>query len=135
MVGLSDSKKKYGSLFLESTSATRRSSLARYGSVQASKDEHREFKHYLLWHLQPVKVTDLEIWVRGHSRSLKPVPFESLGAVSYSPSVVTMVYLVSFPRESEILVENCDFFILLAFDALVRMFPSKHYHTVWYEKK
>ena len=26
---------------------------------------------------------DLEMWVRGHSRSLKLVPFESLGAVSY----------------------------------------------------
>jgi len=33
---------------------------------------------------------DLKIWVRGHSRSFKLVPFESLDAVSYSHSIVTM---------------------------------------------
>ena len=33
---------------------------------------------------------DVEIGVRGHSRSFKLVPFESLGALSSSPSIVTM---------------------------------------------
>jgi len=33
---------------------------------------------------------DLEMWVKGHSMSLKLMLFESLGAVSYSPSIVTM---------------------------------------------
>ena len=34
---------------------------------------------------------DVEMWVRGHSRSRKMVPFESLSMVSYLFSIVTMV--------------------------------------------
>jgi len=35
------------------------------------------------------------MWVRGHSRSLKLVLLESLGAVSYSSSIVTMAVSVA----------------------------------------
>jgi len=35
------------------------------------------------------------MWVIGHSRSLKLMPFKSMGAVSYSPSIVTMAVSVA----------------------------------------
>jgi len=35
------------------------------------------------------------MWLRGHSRSLKLVPFESLDAVSYSHSIVTVAVSVA----------------------------------------
>jgi len=47
------------------------------------------------------------MWVRGHSRSLKIVPFKSLGAVSYSPSIVTMVVSLAISDIFNVNLEIC----------------------------
>jgi len=39
------------------------------------------------------------------------MPFKCLGVVSYSPSIATMAYLVSFARYSDLLVKNRAIFI------------------------
>jgi len=52
------------------------------------------FFSYLRW---IIVSRDLEIWVKGHWRSFKLVSLESLGAVSYSPSIVTMA-VTNFKR-------------------------------------
>jgi len=51
------------------------------------------------------------MWVISHSRSLKMVPFESLGTVSYLPSIVTMTISCIVLRYSDLLVENRKIFI------------------------
>jgi len=46
--------------------------------------------------------------VRGHSSSFKLVPFKSFGAVSYSPSIVTMAVSVAVCEIFSIKVVWCD---------------------------
>jgi len=61
------------------------------------------------------------MWVRGHSRSFKLVPFESLGAVSYSPSIVTLTLsCIICEIKRDICRKSWFFHIPFAFDAPFR---------------
>jgi len=63
---------------------------------------------------------DLEILVKGHSRSFKLVPFESLGAVSYSPLIVTMALFCIICEIKPDIGRKSLFFIPLGFDVPVQ---------------
>jgi len=63
--------------------------------------DHWKWNHWIIHDLLLDELLDieyyrnLEMWVRCHSRSLKLVPFKSLGAVSYSPFIVTMAVSIA----------------------------------------
>jgi len=70
---------------------------------------------------------DLEIWVWGRTRSLKMAPFDRSHTSSCSPSTVTMAYLVSFARYSDLSVENREIFIPHLYLAPCREWPCKNF--------
>jgi len=78
---------------------------------------------------------DLEIWVTGHSRSFKMVPFESLGAVSYSPSIVTMALSCICSEIKPDIGRKLWFFHTPLHSAPpLGGFPLEYRHPVWYGK-
>ena len=77
---------------------------------------------------------DLEIWVSGHSRSLKLAPIESLRAVFYSPFVVTMaLYCIILEIKRYIGQKSWFFHIPLYSTAPLGGFPSDYCLPVWFE--
>ena len=76
---------------------------------------------------------DLEIWVRGHSGSFKMVPFESLGAVSYSPSIVTnALSCISSEIKPDIGCKSWLFHAPLHSVPPLGGSPSEYCHPVWF---
>ena len=76
---------------------------------------------------------DLEIWVRSHSRSLKLVPFESLGAISYSPSIVTMALSCIVCEILRVIGQKSqNYYTTPTFSDPERGAPSEFRDDVWY---
>ena len=75
---------------------------------------------------------DLEIWVRGHLSLFKPLPFESLGAVSYWPSIVTMALSCIICETERNIGRTSWFFHTPCIRRPVQGFPSEYCHPVWY---
>jgi len=73
--------------------------------------------------LNNIVTLKLRLEPRGHSRSLKLVPFKSLGTVSYSPSIVGLTTAVS--------VAVCEIFILKEWYDLKTGFKVVGNGTVW----
>jgi len=72
------------------------------------------------------------MWVRDHSRSLKLAPFESLVAVSYSSSIVTMAVSVAVCEIFSV-KEWCDLEIgVRVRSRLLKMAPFDRSHTSSY---
>ena len=81
------------------------------------------------------KYRDLEILVRGHWRSFKLVLFERLGAVSYSPSIVTIALsCISSEIKRDIGRKSRLFHNPLHSTPPFRGFPSEYCHPVLYWK-
>jgi len=66
------------------------------------------------------------------AKSLKTVPFESLGTVSYSHSTVTMTLCRIISVIKREICRKSRFFHTPAFDAPVRRSPSEYCHPVCY---
>jgi len=56
---------------------------------------------YHFWVFLMLNSHDLEIWIRGQWRTFKLVPFESLGAASYSHFIVTMAVSLVILQEQQ----------------------------------
>ena len=74
----------------------------------------------------------LDMWVKGHSRSLKLVQLQSLSAVSYLPSIVTMAVSVAVCEIFSV-IEWCDVVNRVMFRSRsLEMAPFDRSHTSSY---